>query len=173
MAAAVHKHPVAGALLDPATGEAERSLYWTDPDTGVALRGRLDWLRRPTNGRVICVDLKTTVCANPLEFGKSAANFGYDLQDHHYRSGIRALGIDPDPAFLFVLVEKTPPYLVSVVDLDEQAKTIGAARMRQAIDTYRDCTETGVWPGCSTEIEQITLPRWYTRTHEQEPALSW
>ena len=31
---------------------------------------------------------------------------------------------------------------------------------RLAIEIYRDCTEAGVWPGYSDEIELISLPAW-------------
>ena len=46
------------------------------------------------------------------------------------------LELDPQAAFVFVAVEKEPPYLVSVTEWDGEAMQEGALLMRQAIDTY-------------------------------------
>jgi hypothetical protein len=77
---------------------------------------------------------------------------------------VRALGLDEDPAFLFVFQEKTPPYLVTVVQLDDEAEAAGRARNELAMEIWRDCTQAGVWPGYSQDIELITLPPWAART---------
>ena len=61
MAAAVHAHPAAGALLTSVPGEAEKSVYWNDPTTGVLCRCRPDWWREDD----VLVDLKTTDDASP------------------------------------------------------------------------------------------------------------
>lgn len=161
MAAAIQAHPLARALYDPARGRPEQSLFWTDPRTGIPMRARLDWLR-DDGGRLIILDYKTASSAHPETFAKSAANYFYDMQDAFYGDGARALGLDTDPAFLFVAQEKTPPYLVSVVELDSDARRAGRARNRQATDTYIRCIESGDWPGyvADDEIELISLPHW-------------
>jgi hypothetical protein len=41
--------------------------------------------------------------------------------------------------------------------------------MRKACERFRDCTESGIWPGYSDEpedIETIRLPPWVTRIEE-------
>jgi hypothetical protein len=163
---AVLSHPIAGRLFDPATGDPERSLYWQDDETGTPLRGRVDWLRHAVGGMpTTIVDLKTTKNANPKAFGKTAADFAYHRQQFTYRWGAREL-LGVEVGFVFVLVETEPPYLVSTPELDDEAEAIGAREMRQAIDIYAECMETGDWPGYSTEIEQVSLPRWYTRQFE-------
>ena len=43
MAAAIRRHPQAGALLDPERGMPEQSLFWIDEDTGIWRRARLDF----------------------------------------------------------------------------------------------------------------------------------
>jgi hypothetical protein len=62
--------------------------------------------------------------------------------------------------------EKTPPYLVAVYELDALAMEAGRARNRRAAEMFRDCTEAGVWPGYSSEVELISLPPWATRIEE-------
>jgi hypothetical protein len=166
MAAAIHQHPLARALLDLADdGIPEQVLVWQDPTTGVWRRSMLDY----RVGRTI-VDYKTTTSASPAAFARAVATYGYHQQDAYYRDGVTALGLADDPAFVFVVQEKEPPYLVAVYDLDDEAVRIGRERNRRALEVYRDCTEAGLWPGYSTDIETIALPRWVERQHDQEYA---
>ena len=58
-----------------------------------------------------------------------------------------------------MLVEKTEPYLVSVVALDVEAINIGRQLNDRAKRIYRECLESGVWPGYPS-AELISLPMW-------------
>lgn len=164
MAESVLAHPIAAALFEKGWGTPEVSAFWQDAETNVFLRARFDWLPDEQQGRVIVPDLKTTIDANPAHFGKTAANFGYYLQAWWYLEALAAHGIgDESNAFVFVCVEKKPPYPVSVVQLDDEAMSIGRSRMRQAIDIYAACMESGEWPGYSTEVARASLPSWFAR----------
>lgn len=159
MAAALRAHPFAGALLNPEYGTAEQSLFWFDEEFGIWRRARPDFIR--TGGkRVLVADYKSTSSAEPAAIARSVANYGYHRQHPWYLDGIAALDIDPDAAFVFVFQEKTPPYLVTVVELDPDAVRIGRELNRRAMEIYRDCQASGVWPGYSSDVEQISLPRW-------------
>jgi hypothetical protein len=165
MAAAIREHPVASALLDPERGKPEQSLFWQDDETGIWCRARLDWLpRRDPARRFIIADYKTAAAADPASIRKAVANYGYFMQAAWYAEGVQVLGLDPDPAFLFIFQEKTPPYLVTVAQLDAEAVSIGRARNMLAREMWRDCTQAGVWPGYTDDIELITLPPWAART---------
>jgi len=146
---AVMAHPVARDLL---TGhKAEESVFW-DED-GLTLKCRPDaW--KPG----LLVDLKTTINADPNEFGKTAHNFGYHQSAAHYIDGVKAATGEELP-FHFVLVEKTAPYFVSVVELDIEAVNIGRQLNDRAKRIYRECVETNIWPGY-TGSELISLPMW-------------
>jgi PDDEXK-like uncharacterized protein DUF3799 len=163
MADAIRCHPIAGALLDPATGQPEVSAFWQDDDTGTWCRCRYDFLPHDDGGRLLLVDYKSAASASPEKFRKAAADHGYHIQDAWYSGAARVLGLDDDPAFLFVVQEKTPPYLVSVVQLDEPARRAGAAAGRKAIGIYQDCVASGEWPGYCDDVELISLPPWATR----------
>jgi hypothetical protein len=168
MAEQLRRHEVARALFDPSTGDAEQSLFWRDLADGVWLRARVDFLRHKAPGRLVIPDYKTVECADPGVFGRDAARYGYHIQEAWYTAAAREL-LGVDAAFVFVLQEKTPPYVVSVVELDPEAKRAGARLMRRAIEIYRDCAESGVWPGYTTpdEIRQISLPAYATRDTEE------
>ena len=169
MALAIKTHPVAGALLDPGRGGLpERSLFWVDPEFGVWCRSRLDWMPPPTTGRFVIVDYKTTSSAGPEALPKHVANFGYHVQADFYCRGIRALGIHEDPDFLFVFQETEAPYLITTAQLDEE--TMWAARQanQEALERYRDCLESGIWPGYDEEIQLVSLPPWSRRRYGEE-----
>ena len=168
MVAAVRADPMASRLLDPSSGRAEVSLFGVDEPTGVNLRGRVDWLPAPRDGRMILPDLKTAASAEPESFAKSAANYGYHMQSPFYQDLVTALGLADEVVFVFVVVETTPPHVVSVIQLDEEAERIGRQLNRQAIDIYARCTETDIWPAYSDDVALVQLPRWYARQHEEQ-----
>lgn len=170
MAAALRRHPVAAALLDPAGGRAEQTLIWRDAATGVMRRARLDWLPAPRGqGRVIIPDYKTCVSAEPDELARAVHRHGYHQQGDWYLAGAQALDLAGDDAvFVFICQEKTPPYIVTVVELDATAMRIGKSRNRRALAIYRHCTESGQWPGYTDDIALLSLPPW-AEIQEGEP----
>lgn len=159
MAEAIHEHPMASTLLTGA-GWPERSLFWVDEETGVWRRSRIDWFPDTDGGRVIFADYKTADSANPKTWAKSAADYGYHQQAAFYEDAVKALGLAEDPAMVFVIQEKKPPYLVSVVELDVDAMKLGRNRNHRALWLYRECVESGRWPPYSDEVEQVSLPAW-------------
>jgi hypothetical protein len=146
---AVMANPLAKAAF---TGHrAEASVFWEED--GLDLKCRPDaW--KPG----VLVDLKTSRNADPNEFGKTAHEYGYHQSAAHYIDGVKALTGEELP-FHFVLVEKTEPYLVSVVELDTEAVNIGRQLNDRAKRIYRECTETGNWPGYPSG-ELVSLPMW-------------
>ena len=169
MAEALIAHPYAGVLLDPEHGRPEQSLFWTDEGTGVMRRARLDWLPDPHSGRAILVDYKTAKSAEPDRFGRALWDYGYVQQAPWYLDGAIALDlVGPDAAFVFVVQEHDPPYLVTVCEPDERAMRVGRLRNRQAIETYAECTAVGEWPGYTSDVVAISLPPWIERQYEEE-----
>lgn len=161
MADALRRHPIASVLFDPARGKPEQSLFWRDRPTGVMRRARFDWLPDARSGRLIIPDYKTCRSAEPAALARAVQEFGYHQQDDWYRAAARALNLaDDSAAFVFVCQEKTAPYLVTVVEMDAEARRIGAARNRRALEVFAECTETGIWPGYSNEIAYLSLPTW-------------
>jgi hypothetical protein len=171
MAAVMLNHHIAGPLFDQSTGKPEQTLIWRDPETLVMCRARFDWLRNPTGGRLIIPDLKTTYCAEPRSLAKSMVNFGYNLQGAFYENGAIELGLsDGPPAFVLVAQEKTPPYLVTIAQPDQEAIDAGRTRARKALDTYRRCRIANRWPGYADDIVPLPMPRWAAAQHENDYA---
>lgn len=158
-AESVLTHPVASRVL--AAGRPEQSIYATDTATGVTMRGRVDWLR----GNAV-IDLKTTgQSAHPWRFARTCADLGYDLQAAWYLKILTELGYPADFPYLHVVVEIEPPYLVSVVQLDDDSLAAGWAQAERALETYARCVETDDWPGYPEEITPITLPQYHLNKH--------
>lgn len=149
MAESVWAHPVARQLLND--GQAEQTVI--GELDGVGVKCRPDWW---TSGAL--VDLKTTERARPDMFGKSVAAYRYHVQAAFY-SDIAATVSEP-MKFLFIAVEKTAPFAVSVVELDEEAMRQGRIAYQRDLANYAACLALDHWPAYSTSIESITLPRW-------------
>lgn len=167
MAKAVREHPTARALL--ADGRPEVSLFWVDQETGVKCRARVDWLPNKVKGRrLIVADVKTAVAASSHDFAKATASFGYYGQKVHYEDGIRALGIDPDPWLLFVVIEKSDPWLVNVAQFKDRADlNLARATVDHCRRLYAACLATDTWPGYGDGINDLTLPSWLHYSMEE------
>lgn len=157
---AVRNHPVAAKLLDNAE---HRELVCVWDDNGVELRAKID---------AVCgrfgVDLKTTQNASTDAFARSIGTYNYWSQDAWYREAMRqCLGIS-DPAFVFIAVEKDPPYLVNVVQLEDYAVDLGHKRNERLIAVYRECVAADAWPAFGDGINQVTLPRWVEMQEEMQ-----
>lgn len=153
MAEAVLAHRDAAALLER-DGVSEVSAFATCPETGVRLRARAD--RLVTDGPI--VDLKTTGgSAKPSSFGRSAFDYGYDLQDALYEDVFR-WSAGWDDQFKFVVVETRAPHLVSVCVLREDYIEIGRDKARKARRIYAECVAADIWPGYQSGEHVIEPP---------------
>ena len=151
MAYSVWSHPSAHELLSE--GVAEVSAFgnlWC-----VDVKCRPDWLRNDD----IVVDLKTTDDASPGAFPSSVAKWRYHVQSAWYQDILSLVGIKVS-AFVFVAVEKNPPFAVGVYLLDDASIEAGREAYQRNLSTYKTCIETGQWPAYSPAIETIQLPRW-------------
>jgi len=159
--AAVRAHPLDARL--PADGVPEQSGWWTDPETGIDCRFRTDWLTTDGAG-VVAVDLKTVgkeFGASLQLFSKSVGSYRYHGQADHYLTGLAACGLT-DVAWVWVVVELDPPYLVAVHDLDADALALAATTNATARRLLANCIETNEWPGYGDQVTTVTLPRYVT-----------
>lgn len=156
-------HPIVGELITRNDTVMEQSLYWTDEQTGVACRARPDLA---VNDWSLIVDYKTTLSADPKEFAKSIATYGYHQQQAWYCEAVEILtGIRPE--FVFVCQEKTPPYELSVLQIDHRDVTRGAQLNDHARRIFKDCMDSGEWPSYQADPQIVRLPAWAEK-HEEE-----
>lgn len=155
MAASVRSHPIAGKFFQGGTGEV--TMIWTDPRTGLVCKARDDYWREDL---WMIGDLKSTEDASPRAFARSVVNYGYHIQNAHYTSGPQVLSGGDAPRFLFVGVEKEPPYAVGVYMLDADAEARGHELRDRAMDTLDRCLRDDEWPGLPPVVNTLSLPAW-------------
>jgi hypothetical protein len=162
MSAALAEHKSARQLFTDGSGLPEQSIFWEDDRFGIWRRARLDWLPFGANGLVTAVDYKTAAKADPDSVTAAIGRYGYHQQGSWYRDAICWLWPGIEVRFVLVFQEITYPHLVETYYLDGPALDEGAYKNRQAMEVYRDCTESGQWPGYNPEqtIEPIGIPRW-------------
>lgn len=158
MAESVLAHRAARELLE-AEGARELSVF-TNID-GVPTRARLDALTGATG-----IDLKTTrKNADADSFGREAADLSYHVQQAWYWQALASEGVELE-RFLFIVVEKEPPYLVGVNELDALFRDMGNTAAEEARRRYLHGIETGEWPGYSPDIELSCAPAWMDNYEE-------
>ena len=148
----------------------EASGYAIDHETGMLCRCRPD-AYNASAGAIL--DLKTTTDGGREAFSRSAANFGYHMQEAFYTDVWRAAGLFQQTAnkrfvgladaFIFVVIEKTAPFLVSCYELTPSAVDEGREQYKRALRTYADCARDDVWPGYPEDPEPLDIPSWAYR----------
>lgn len=162
---AVWAHPTASELLR-GKGFNEVSAVWTDPETGLLCKGRIDRLTTLGEASVI-VDLKTTKNASRYSFGKDIHSFHYHQQAGLYLAGLEEVAPYPRK-FMFIAIEKEPPYCPAVYELEEDAIELGRDEYHKHLRMYAECVATGVWPGYSPGADYVSLPPWAFRATQGE-----
>lgn len=167
MADKLSEHHAAMELMSE--GQAEVTAYAQDPDTGVWVRGRFDHL-----GPQLVSDYKTSTTSEPDGFLRHALSLGYEIQAATYIGLARACG-HPGAAFVWIVQEKEPPYVVTVVVPPAELIERGRYLARKALERYRDCTEAGKWPGYLDDREFATpaAPQWVLRELADQEIPQW
>lgn len=159
---AVQKHPVAGRLIMK-RGHFEISGFATDPETGVNVRCRYDFL-----GSNMAVDLKKSRDVLPRGFQRAVSSYRYHVQAAFYSDLYYWITKDRIDAFWLIAVEDKPPYTVVPYVLDDLAIEAGRRAYRENLNTYAACLESGDWPTFEPECPYISLPDWAFAEMDEE-----
>lgn len=165
MTARLARHRTAARLFAPGTGQAEVTIVWADPDTGVWRRARIDHLPSGDSGDLFVADYKTGEDASPDAVSRAIGRYRYHWQGAWYRAAVLWARPRVRVRFILVVQEKDPPYLVECYEIDPRDLDYGDTQNRLALERYRDCSQAGTWPGYDPfEGEQgipvIRAPRW-------------
>lgn len=160
---AVQAHPARRLFIPP--GRAESSVFWHDAEVLAACgcepdcmycKARPDWLR--DDG--VIVDLKTTDSAQEDVWMRKVGTFRYHVQQAYYLDGVRAIRGEEPEAFVFLVVETSPPYGINICVLDQDSVDLGRAAYKADLQRYIECRQSGHWPSYSHDIKVISLPKW-------------
>lgn len=164
MRSAIKAHPFAPAFLDGA--ETEIPLTWTDEKTGVFCKGLVDFAAQ-FQDMIVLGDIKTTMDARARKFGNDLYTLGYHIQAAFYLDGWKlARSNTPASKFVFIAIEKEPPFGIKLYDLSEVAIEVGRQTYQALLQTYKECKETGNWWGYDPSIQTLDLPAWATKASE-------
>lgn len=141
-----------------APGKGEIAFVWTDAETGLLCKGRLDRFCRWQDYSLV-LDVKTVQDAREYAFARDVAKFHYHVKASWYLAGLRALA-PVERRFVWLAIEKEPPYAHCMYEPDEGSLNEGEAVWKRLIAQYAKCKESGVWPGYQSGIHPLALPRW-------------
>lgn len=164
MSVALHGNEFVRKLLD---GEKEVPFFWNDEMTGEQCKCRVDCLSQIGDIPVV-VDLKTTDNAETDAFMRSAVKYGYDFQTAMYLEGVKK-NTGKYPIFVFIAIEKKPPYAINIMQADKVFIQRGCDLFREYIGIYHDCKQTGNWYGYLgkyNQINNLALPSYLAKEIE-------
>lgn len=163
MAQAVLAHPLAGAWF-ALEGHSEASMFATDPETGLRLKCRFDYL---PDDPTAAIDLKTTADASPRGFKARAHDLKYHVSRAHYLHTAELAG-HPRKEMVFVAVESVAPFKVAVYQFNQEQVERGEKDARRARLRLARSLETNTWPGYSEKLEFLEAPSYAMYQDEQE-----
>lgn len=126
--------------------------FWTDPETGLLCKCRLDAVKPDA-----VVDLKTTFDASTKSFARDAINYGYHVQAAHYLQGVEAT-TGRRPEWYFLVIEKKPPYCIHILHASTEFIELGAFERARLMEELKRCSDADAWPSYATE--DLTPPAW-------------
>lgn len=153
----IFAHPIANKLLS-GKGENEISLFWEDEETKVKCKAKLDRIKSD-----IIIDLKSARSAKPEDFARQLYDLGYYRQCVFYLNGFKECYQKEAKGFVFIVVEKEPPYNVVVYELSELFKEIGKIEISDLLQVYKECIETNNfygYDGTEPKIHTLDPPKW-------------
>ncbi len=163
MHAVVMSHPIVQVFR--AEGGCQTSMAWTDPGSGIQMRGRLDKLVNAI--KPLIVDVKTCASLDLFDLSRDFIKFGYHIQNAAYRAGMKILtGIEHD--MIFVYAEKEPPYEVAVFRPDTDTINLGILDYHNLLGRWANCLKTGVYPmrWDSSEVHEMRAPEYKLKVLE-------
>jgi len=163
MRESVMQHPAAKALLNRKR-MTEVTATWNHD--GIDCKARLDGYIGPKGkAKPIILDLKTAMDASTDGFSRAVAKFNYHLQQAFYVDAVKAIK-KRHAQFIFIAVEKEPPYAVGVYTLNDEAEEVGRKMYEDVLTRWRDSVQSNYAVGYGDSIQEIELPGWAVSTSE-------
>jgi PDDEXK-like uncharacterized protein DUF3799 len=168
------KAAVAARLLDRCRaegiefhGESELVIEWVDEcaDGTVRCRSMLDHAFVDDG---VILEVKSGASVNPRDIDRHFVEYGYDLAYTAYTRALARLRPEFEGRvnMRFIFVELEPPYSVVVRPPGGAAREIGALRWERAVQLWRQCLDTGEWPGYPNGPGMQIEPPTYVVTQE-------
>lgn len=164
MCEALNRNEFVNKLLK---GEKEKPFFWVDELTNEECKCRTDVLTE-VGENLIIVDLKSAECAETEAFMRAAIKLGYDFQAAMYSEGVK-INTGREPLFVFIAIEKKPPYAINILQSDKLFIKRGYDVFRELLGIYSECKKTGIWWGYLgryNQINNLALPAYLAKEIE-------
>lgn len=162
MRASVMAHPIAKSIMER-PGQNEVACFKRCPETGLMLKGRSDRLCMDDQERMVIPDLKTCGFgdASLAEFTNEIYKWKYEMQGAHY------LNLFGASFFVFIVVEKEPPYACATYTLKSDAVARGNRLCAKYLRQVKECVVAGKWPAYPEMMQEIGVPEWVLRKENE------
>lgn len=151
MVKSLKAHETASGLIWHPKTLREQSIFWKEHTHGFLCKCRDD-IMNPELG--IIADLKSTKDATPHNFRRDALwYYNYFVQAKWYLTGSNAVQQDVYyQNFLFICVEKSPPYAVIVYRAPMNDIYDAGLKISPLLELYANCLKKDEWPGYPDEV---------------------
>lgn len=168
MAAAVRKHRLAELVLRGV--RAEEAVTWTDRETGLPCKARLDAI-----GPMALVEVKSTRRATLAEMSRDAGALAYHGQIAWYHYGaIEAGALPPDARQPWlIMTQSSEPYDVAIGTVSTSMLERGRKLCRDLLTQYATCEAAGIWPGIAPDEVLWDVPGWAPGGEDEPTGEVW
>lgn len=149
-AESIKRIPKFDQFINLETGVTERPFFTVDPETGLELRMKPDYVKE---GKFFA-DLKFPASIDERDIAKMFYLYEYHLKAAFYMDfyDVKA------PQFIFIIVSKTDTPAVRFIKLSDFDLNAGRELYRQRLNTIARCYKTNEW--IAESIENYQLPEW-------------
>lgn len=143
-AAAIELNPKAKQILDGAEKETEFVIVWTDEETGVLCKGKLDLVLFFRGVPILVADIKKVPDVKGYRFRRTMEDRGFHRQGAHYLAGIKhKFGVDvPYVIIASTMIDRfakcvcfdVPEYWLAIGRQENRADMLDLARRRETND---------------------------------------
>jgi hypothetical protein len=156
ISSAIKKHRLAGSILSKSLGEV--SLFWSDEETGVYCKARIDLLYVDSED-IIIGDLKNFGdLSNDRNVWKFIHDNRFYWQQFFYGQGIKAVFGRPATNHHWFFVESDKPHGVRVCTATDAMLELAEEEMKPLIGKFKEYSDKNEWPGYPDDAEPAGLP---------------
>ena len=132
-------NPLLKTMFESDPNDHEVSAFWK-LDNGLKACLRMDYFGEEIG---IIIDSKFMLKGSPKDFYRDVWKYGYHMQNAWYVDGMKKI-TGEDFNFLFLVIEKSFPWNITLYELDEEWINKGREDINKAIDKlikYQDCSD--------------------------------
>ncbi len=136
----------------------EISLYQTDPETGLKVRVRPDAMQFAENiGCNAIISVKSTRAESLGHFYYQSAKLTYELSEGMYQDVATSVTGRDFNCTIMIMLQTCPPFGIAALVWSGEDIEIGKYKYRQALQTVKECEESGKYPGYDAFAEKGNL----------------